>query len=51
MKSIEEKMSAFASEPAEESVVSSNFSKAKEVPALQDKRYFAMLEKLQTLNK
>jgi hypothetical protein len=51
MKSMEEKMSAFASEPAEESVVSSNFSKAKEVPALQDKRYFAMLEKLQTLNK
>jgi hypothetical protein len=51
MKSIEEKMSAFASEPAEESVVSSNFSKAKEVPALQDKRYFAMLEKIKTNNK
>lgn len=52
MKGMEDKMSSFASEPAEESTVSSNFNKAKnEVPALQDKRYFAMLEKLQTLTK
>ena len=52
MKSMDDKMSAFASEPAGESVVSSNFSKAKnEVPALNDKRYFAMLEKLNNLTK
>tara|TARA_R110000803_G_scaffold83898_2_gene149964 strand:+ start:5446 stop:6120 length:675 start_codon:yes stop_codon:yes gene_type:complete len=54
MKAMEEKMSAFASEPAEPSVVTSNFSKKKaikEIPALQDKRYFKMLEKLQTINK
>lgn len=52
MKGMEDKMSSFASEPATESTVSSNFTKAKnEVPALQDKRYFAMLEKLQTLTK
>lgn len=52
MKGMEDKMSSFASEPATDSTVSSNFTKAKnEVPALQDKRYFAMLEKLQTLTK
>lgn len=52
MKGMEDKMSSFASEPATDSTVSSNFTKAKnEVPALQDKRYFTMLEKLQTLTK
>jgi len=51
---IEEKMTSFSNEPAEESVVASNFSKAKsnngEKP-LNEKRYFAMLEKLNTITK
>jgi len=54
MKNIEEKMSSFASAPAEESVVASNFSKAKsnnDEKPLNDKRYFAMLEKLNTITK
>ena len=54
MKDIEEKMSAFASAPAEESVVASNFSKAKsnnEEKPLNDRRYFNMLEKLNTITK
>ena len=54
MKDIEEKMSAFSSEPADESVVASNFSKAKsnnEEKPLNERRYFAMLEKLNTITK
>ena len=54
MKDIEEKMSAFASAPAEESVVASNFSKAKtnnEEKPLNERRYFNMLEKLNTITK
>lgn len=54
MKDIEEKMSAFASAPAEESVVASNFSKAKtnnEDKPLNERRYFNMLEKLNTITK
>ena len=54
MKDIEEKMSAFSSEPAEESVVASNFSKAKtnnEEKPLNERRYFNMLEKLNTITK
>lgn len=51
---IEEKMTSFSNEPAEESVVASNFSKAKsnnsEKP-LNERRYFAMLEKLNTITK
>ena len=54
MKDIEDKMSSFSSEPAEESTVASNFSKVKsnngEKP-LNEKRYFAMLEKLNTITK
>lgn len=53
MKSMKDKMSAFANEPAEESISSSNFSKVKkvEVAPLKEKRYFAMLEKLQSTKK
>jgi hypothetical protein len=53
VKMMKDKMSAFANEPAEESVVSSNFSKAKksEVAPLKDKRYFAMLEKINSIKK
>ena len=54
MKDMEDKMSAFSSEPADESVVASNFSKAKsnnEEKPLNERRYFAMLEKLNTITK
>lgn len=54
MMDIKEKMSAFSSEPAEESVVASNFSKAKtnnEESPLNERRYFNMLEKLNTITK
>lgn len=54
MKDIEDKMSSFSNEPAEESVVASNFSKAKsnnEEKPLNEKRYFSMLEKLNSITK
>ena len=51
---IEEKMTSFSNEPAEESVIASNFSKAKtnnsEKP-LNERRYFAMLETLNKITK
>lgn len=54
MKDMEDKMASFSSEPAEESTVASNFSKVdsnnSEKP-LNEKRYFAMLEKLNTITK
>jgi len=54
MKNMEDKMNSFSNEPAEESTVASNFSKAKsnnEEKPLNEKRYFSMLEKLNSLTK
>lgn len=51
MKSMKDKMAAFTNEPAEESVTTSNFSKAKPISNAADKRYHAMLSKINASKK